>query len=203
MTNKLKQFMGAARFDWQRLIIPRVTDVNQTEEERRQAKAFNLFFWIIFGVVFVAAPIVAYPNVATMISVGGMVLMLFVAFCAIMNSHSFKKSNSGRKTKKQFKSFSDLFLRRDDYKRVDNYIHDQFSPERKMNSLECRNLLQALIKNRWLSQEALEPVTTLLILEYRPQALLSFSTARSVTKQTFDSSEVDIIMQNLGTYSSN
>lgn len=194
--------MGAARFDWQRLIIPRVTDVNQTEEERLQAKAFNLFFWIIFGVVFVAAPIVAYPNVATMISVGGMVLMFFVAFCAIMNSLSFKKSNSGRKTKKQYQSFAELFLRREYYERVDNYIHDQFSPERKMNSIECRNLMQALIKSKWLAQEALEPATNLLILEYSPKSLLSFSTPRAVTKQTFDPSEVDIIMQNLGTYSS-
>lgn len=175
-----RQLLGSVRFDWKRLFIPSVIDMNsQAPQEQKSRKWFNLLFETVFGIILVTVTLYQLPDMEKMIYSACMVVIAYVAFCAIMNSVILKKDNRGRKPKDKPKSFEDLFLDHSIFVKVDDYIRSKYTPENLMISSDCRTLLGIVIDNGWVKDDSLSPMAKLVIQQY--SQILSFKTPRSVT----------------------
>ncbi len=202
MCKTMKQYFKRLHFDWKSLVIPWVVDErNQTETYQKTAKYFKYFIRVfsigIFAICLLLIILEKLPDIKGAATNAGLWLFLYVAFCAIMNSLRFKKSNAGRKPKDNYSSFEDLFLDSKDYEAFNSYLLSHYSEERKLKSKDAALLLQALIKMEKLKETSFEPIVQLFLNKYNPYKIVSPSTPRAITKTTTSKDEINSIQLKL------
>ena len=181
--------------DWKSLFSPCPVDIEaQTPEQVKFARRYNLFFWCIYGALVLAALLIAFPNVEKMIVGALLMLVFFLAFNAIAHSVRVKR-RAGRKELAPVASFKECFSNQEFYLTVDRFItanHDETKP---MSSVECRALLDYILKKPeyLISGVSLNRLSKLLIKEYGKSGALSFSTERAISKAMATESDLERI----------
>lgn len=181
--------------DWKSLFSSCPVDIEaQTPEEVKFARRYNLFFWCVYGALAIAALFMAYPDIVKMIMGPLLMLVFFLAFNAIAHSVRVKK-RAGRKELAPVASFKECFSNQEFYLTVDRFItanHDETKP---MSSVECRALLDYILKKPeyLISGVSLNRLSKLLIKEYGKSGVLSFSTERAISKAMATESDLERI----------
>ena len=183
-TNKNTNPSQDMNIDWKSLFSPCPVDIeSQTPQQVKFAKRYNMVFWCAYGTLTILAVILAVPDVEKMIVGPLLMLVFFLAFSAIAHSIQIK-GRAGRKKLAPIPSFAECFTDQVFYQKVVRFITEAHNTERPMTSVECHALLDYILKNPTflISGVSLSRLSKLLIKEYGPSGLLSFSTERAVSK---------------------
>ncbi len=178
---QLCDFVKLFHFNWKPWFLPASIDIRKDDEKtQKQKRIYNSFFGVLFGIVAVGAALSAIPDIKGMIANFFGVVLLYIAFCFIMNSLKIKANNSGRKPKRKYGSFSELFFSNRDFDCVDNYVISHYSKENQMSTSDCRCLLDIIIEKHLVRDNSMDPMVTLFRKQYPD--LLPRYTNRAFTK---------------------
>ena len=182
----MKNLLGSFRFDWRHLLFPSTIDEKQDNNLLREHKKRNIFWWSIFGLLALLTAFYHYPNFKGMISGVVLVFVMFVAFCAIMNSLSIKKSPAGRIPKKKPESLKEAFRKEKDFGIFNNFITQTYNSDKPLDGSGCISLIEILNEKNLLFNKSKSPIADLIIKQYKESGILSFTSSRAVTKAGID-----------------
>jgi len=105
-------------------------------------------------------------------------------FSALSHNVKIRKSKAGRRELLPVASFAECFTDEAFYHKVDTFITQVHDDKRPMSSVECHALLEHVLKNSTslISDVSLNRLSNLIIKDYGPTGVLSFTTARAVSK---------------------
>lgn len=181
-----KNLLGSFRFDWRHLLYPSTIDEKLDNNQLREHKKRNIIWRSIFGLLALLTAIYYYPNIKGMISGVVLVFVMFVAFCAIMNSLSIKKSPAGRIPKKKPESLKEAFRKEKDFGIFNNFITQTYNSDKPLDGPGCISLIEVLIEKDLLFNKSKSPMADLIIKQYKENGILSFTSPRAVTKAGID-----------------
>lgn len=181
-----KNLLGSFRFDWRHLLYPSTIDEKLDNNQLREHKKRNIIWRSIFGLLALLTAIYYYPNIKGMISGVVLVFVMFVAFCAIMNSLSIKKSPAGRIPKKKPESLKEAFRKEKDFGIFNNFITQTYNSDKPLDGSGCISLIEVLIEKDLLFNKSKSPMADLIIKQYKENGILSFTSPRAVTKAGID-----------------
>lgn len=180
-----KDIFGRIDSDWKSLLYPIVVDIEEmTPAEVRHARQYNTVFWCIFGALALLAVVFSFPSIWKMITGPVLTLLLLLLFSALSHNVQIRKSKAGRRELQPVASFAECFTDESFYHKVDNFITHAHDAKMPMSSVECHALLEHVLKNSafLISDVSLNRLSSLIIKDYGPSGLLSFTTARAVSK---------------------
>ena len=176
---------GRIDSDWKSLLSPIVVDIEEmTPAEVKHARLYNTIFWCIFGSLALSTVIFSFPNAWGMITGPILTLLLLMFFSALSHNVKIRKSKAGRRELLPVASFAECFTDEAFYHKVNNFITEAHDTNRPMSSVECHALLEHILKNSafLISDVSMNRLSNLIIKDYGPTGVLSFTTPRAVSK---------------------
>ena len=180
-----KDIFGRIDSDWKSMLYPIVVNIEEmTPEEVKHARMYNTVFWCIFGGLALSTVVFCFPNVWKMITGPILTLFLLMLFSALLHNAQIRKSKAGRRELQPVASFAECFTDDAFYHKVNRFITEAHDAKRPMSSVECRALLNYVLKNAafLISDVSLNRLSHLIIKDYGPSGVLSFTTPRAVSK---------------------
>ena len=180
-----KGIFGRINSGWKSLLYPIAVDIEEmAPTEVRHARLYNTVFWCIFGTLALLAVVFSFPSIGKMIIGPVLTLFLLMLFSALSHNVHLRKSKAGRRELQPVSSFAACFTDETFYHKVDNFITQAHDDKRPMSSVECHALLELVLKNSTslISDVSLNRLSNLIIKDYGPTGVLSFTTARAVSK---------------------
>lgn len=170
---------------WKKLLFPYpIDEEEQTAEEVKWRKTYIFVVWVLFGFLFLVAEVVLFPHWWKMFVAIGLTLILLATLSTLLQNFQVKKSPAGRKSPTPIASFAECFTDEAFYHKVDSFISQAHDAKMPMSSVECHALLEHVLKNSafLISDVSMNRLSNLIIKDYGPSGLLSFTTARAVSK---------------------